>query len=307
MDKELEVIILCGCPASGKSTFAKEYIKKNPNYVRVSRDDFRYMLKDSGWCEPKIEKMISDLVNKVILTALSCKLNVIVDNTNLKAKVINEIIELVNEYANVTYRVFDVPKKTLYERDANREHSVGKDVIDKMYANWEILKDSFVFQDVKKARYKKIILPNFESDKQDVIVFDLDGSLCYANTNRNNERGYFDWDKVYKDDINQIVAEQIKFHKSKGRKILIVTGRDASCKAMTEDWLAIHGIEYDELFMRPENNYEKDSVIKKRIIENDIEPNYNILAWFDDRRQVRDMLFSKDIFVFSCNQGEKIF
>lgn len=307
MDKELEVIINVGVPASGKSTWAKAYIKKNPNYVRVSRDDFRYMLKDCGFCEPKIEKMITDLVNNAILTALSNKLNVIVDNTNLKAKVINEIIDLVSEYANVTYRVFEASKETLYERDAAREHSVGRDVIDMMWNNWMILKDSFIFQDVKKARYKKVILPNFESDKQDAVTIDLDGTLCYANTNRNNERGYFDWDKVYKDDINKLVAEQIEFHKSKGRKILILTGRDASCRKMTEDWLSMHGVKYDELYMRPENNYEKDSVIKRRIIENDINPNYNILCAYDDRKQVTDMLYSLGIYCFNCNQGAKNF
>lgn len=307
MKKDLIVVILCGCPASGKSTWAKAFIKKNPDYVRVSRDDFRYMLKDCGFCEPKIEKMITDLVNNAILTALSNKLNVIVDNTNLKAKVINEIIDLVNEYANVTYRVFEESKETLYERDAAREHPVGKNVIDMMWDNWMILKTSFNFQDVKKARHKKVILPNFESDKQDAVTIDLDGTLCYANTNKNNERGYFDWDKVYQDDINKLVAEQIEFHKSKDRKILILTGRDASCRKMTEDWLNTHGVKYDELYMRPENNYEKDSVIKRRIIENDINPNYNILCAYDDRLSVRKMLFEKGIFVFSCNQGDKIF
>lgn len=146
--KNLEVIINVGVPASGKSTWTKEFIKKNPDYVRVSRDSFRYMLKDSGWCEPKIEKMITNLVNNAILTALSNKLNVIVDNTNLRAKSINQIIDLVHEYADVTYRIFEEAKNTLYERDAAREHSVGRDVIDKMYNNWLNLKATFDFNPV---------------------------------------------------------------------------------------------------------------------------------------------------------------
>lgn len=305
--KNLEVIINVGVPASGKSTWTKEFIKKNPDYVRVSRDSFRYMLKDSGWCEPKIEKMITNLVNNAILTALSNKLNVIVDNTNLRAKSINQIIDLVNEYADVTYRVFEVSKKTLYERDEAREHSVGKEVIDKMWDDWMILKDSFLFQDVKKSRFRKIIEPDFESDKEDAVIIDLDGTLCYANTNKDNERDYYDWDKVYKDDINKLVAEQIEFHQSKGRKILIVSGRDSSCKEMTKDWLNLHGVKYDEIYMRPANNIEKDSVIKKRIITNEIQPKYNILCSYDDRKQVTDLLYDLGIFCFNCNQGGKMF
>jgi hypothetical protein len=51
------------------------------------------MLKTSQTCENKIEDMITGLVNDVISSSLSRKLNVIVDNTNLKVKYINSIID----------------------------------------------------------------------------------------------------------------------------------------------------------------------------------------------------------------------
>ena len=35
------MIVLQGCPASGKSTWAKEFIKDKPNWVIVSRDEIR--------------------------------------------------------------------------------------------------------------------------------------------------------------------------------------------------------------------------------------------------------------------------
>lgn len=74
MEKELEVIINIGVPASGKSSWTSEFISKNPGWVKVSRDDFRYMLKGVGFCEPKIEKMITHMHNQAILTALANKL-----------------------------------------------------------------------------------------------------------------------------------------------------------------------------------------------------------------------------------------
>lgn len=300
--KELEVIINIGCPASGKSTWTKEFIKKNPNYVKVSRDDFRYMLKDQGFCEPKIEKMITFMHNQTVVTALVNKLNVIVDNTNLKVSSINEIVNLVKEYANVTYRVFDVPKKTLLERDLTRERSVGKDVIEKMWKQWMILKDSFDFQPVPKQRYKTHLIQHFNSTYKNAVVFDLDGTLALMG-----KRNPFDWKKVDIDDLNEVVAEQVKFHKSLGRTIIIVTGRDASCKKITEEWLQFYGVEYDLIFMRPEDNYEKDTVIKKRIYEEELKEKYNIICWFDDRLSVLEMLYKQGIFTYNCNQGNKLF
>ena len=302
MEKELEVIINIGVPASGKSTWTAEFIKKNPGWVKVGRDDFRYMLKGVGFCEPKVEKMITYMVNQAIVTALSNKFSVVVDNTHLKISAINEVKHLVKDYANVRYMVFEAPLKTLLERDAAREKSVGKDVVTRMYKQWLILKDSFDFQPVNRDRVKKFLTPDFNSKLENCVVFDVDGTLAHMRN-----RGPFDWDKVDRDDFNQIVGEQIKFHKSMGRKIFIVSGRDESCRKLTEDWLKFYGVEYEKLFMRPKDNYEKDTVIKKRIIETEFKDKYNIMCWFDDRKQVLDMLYQQGVFTFDVNQGDKIF
>lgn len=302
MKKEQEVIINIGCPASGKSTWTTEFLSKNPNYVKVSRDDFRYMLRNSGFCEPKIEKLITDLSNQTILNALANKLSVVVDNTNLKLSVINEIVALVNPYADVTYRVFDVPYKTLLERNSLRERKVGKDVIDKMWKNWMILKDSFNFQPVKRNRKPNHIKPDFSSPLEPCVIFDVDGTLALMGN-----REPFDWSKVDRDSLNQIVAEQVKFHKSLGRKIIILSGRDESCRQMTTDWFNFYDIEYDLFFMRPKNNFEKDTVIKRRIYETEIKGKYNVLAWYDDRKQVTDLIYDLGLFCFNVNQGGKIF
>lgn len=302
MTKELEVIINIGVPASGKSTWTKEFLAKNPGWVKVSRDDFRYMLKGVGWCDPKTEKMITFLENQAIVTALANKCNVIIDDTNLKISTINAFIKLVTEYASVSYRVFDVPYKTLVERDAARERKVGEDVIKKMWEQWMILKDSFDFQPVPRDKQRHFLVPNFNSPLPDCVIFDVDGTLALMGN-----RSPFDWNKVDRDSLNRIVAEHIKFHKSLGRKIIIVSGRDESCKKITEEWFEFYGIEYDLFFMRPKDNCEKDTVIKKRIYENDIKPKYNVLCWYDDRKQVVDQLYELGIFVFNVNQGSKYF
>ena len=75
--------------------------------------------------------------------------------------------------------------------------------------------------------------------------------------------------------VKKIVSEQLAFHKSKGRKILVVTGRDGVCRKVTEDWLDLHELEYDEMFMRPIDDYRKDTAIKKEIYLNEIKDKYN--------------------------------
>lgn len=302
-NKELEVIINIGPPASGKSTWTKEFISKNNNWAKVSRDDFRYMLKNSGFCEPKIEKMITELVNNTIVNCLVNKLNVIVDNTNLKISSINTIINLVKDYANVSYRVFDVPYKTLLERDSTRERSVGKIVIDKMWKDWEILKDSFDFQPVKKSTKNNIIKPDFNSTLPHCVIFDLDGTLALNSTGRN----MYDYKYVDSDTLNEVVAEQVKFHKSLGRKIIILSGRDEICKELTKEWLEFYGVEYDEIYMRPKGSFERDTVIKRRIYENEIKDKLNVIAWYDDRKQITDLVYDLGLFCFNVNQGNKIF
>jgi hypothetical protein len=59
--------------------------------------------------------MITGLVNDVISSSLSRKLNVIVDNTNLKVKYINSIIDTFKYSASINYRVFDISKDKAIE------------------------------------------------------------------------------------------------------------------------------------------------------------------------------------------------
>lgn len=91
--KTLKIKILIGIPASGKTTWSKDFVRSNDNWTRVSRDDFREMLKNSGVVENKVENIINELVNSTIEQSLLKKMNVIVDNTNLKEKYIQDIIE----------------------------------------------------------------------------------------------------------------------------------------------------------------------------------------------------------------------
>lgn len=295
--KNLKITILIGIPASGKSTWSKDYIRNNADTVRVNRDDFRLMLKSAQMTEPKIEDMITTLVDATITQSLLRKCNVLVDATNLKVGYIKSFVEKFKYSADIDYRVFDISIEKALERDAKREATVGEAVIKKMYKDFKILMDSFDFQPVTKTD-RKHLTPNFESKLEDAVIFDIDGTLALMG-----KRGPFDWDDVYKDSINEIVSEQLAFHKSKGRKVLVVTGRDAVCRKVTEDWLDLHELDYDEMFMRPKDDYRKDTAIKKEIYVNEIKDKYNVLAVYDDRLSVCKAWNDLGLYVFTVNQG----
>ena len=88
-----KVYLTKGLPGSGKSTWAKEMVSKNPNsYKRVNKDDLRAML-DNGKHSEDAEKFILNVRDSIILLALENGKHVIVDDTNL-AK--NTKIEYVN-------------------------------------------------------------------------------------------------------------------------------------------------------------------------------------------------------------------
>lgn len=302
MGKDCKLKVLIGIPAAGKTFYTKEFLKKNAGWVSVNRDSYRIMLRNEQQCDPKVEDLITTLVNITIHNALAKNLNVIVDATNVKEKYIRQFINEFKYSADIDYQVFDISLEKAIERDNNREAKVGASVIKRMYNDYKILMDSFDFQPVPKIKQRPVIKPNFDSQLPDCVCFDIDGTLAHMG-----KRSPFDWDKVDYDEVNTIVAEQVGFHRNQGRKIIILSGRDGSCKELTKEWLDFNNIYYDEIHMRPINDYRKDSIVKKEIYNNYIKPKYNVIAIFEDRLQVLDVWEKEGIFTFNVNQGNRIF
>lgn len=297
-----QILILIGPSAAGKTTWALDFVSSNKDWVRVNRDDFRLMLKDQQMCDAKVENLITDLVNDVIKRALSKRLNVLIDNTHLNVKYIKEIVEEFKYLADINYRIFDISLDKAIERDSNRLRPLGDKVIKKIYKKYKSFLDIFDYKSYKKQP-KPIIQPDFNSDKEDAVVFDIDGTLALMYDNR----GPFDWDKVTTDLPNRIVIEQIEFHKSKGRKIILLSGRDTSARIKTEQWLNTHNIYCDALYMRKEDDNRKDSIVKLELYNEYIRDKYNVLCIYDDRLQVLDTWYKEGLFTFNVNQGNYIF
>jgi len=92
-----KLIITCGLPASGKSTWAKEFVKNNKNIIRISNDEFRLMFFNRQFDKDDtkyVDKARDFLVDEFLRTGSS----VLIDNTNLSPKKIKEYEDLAEQY-----------------------------------------------------------------------------------------------------------------------------------------------------------------------------------------------------------------
>ena len=281
-----KIIFLKGLPASGKSTWAKDYIKNNPTTKRVNKDDLRSMLDDSLWSKSNESNVLK--VQKAIVT--ECLYNgydVIVDNTHLNPKhedVYRELCAKMN--CKFAIQFFDVPVEECIERDKKRPNPVGSKVILEMY-NQYLKKDPPVIE--------------YNVDLPDAIICDIDGTLARAGS-----RDVYDTEKCLSDSPIMPVVNILDRYK-KDTVIILVSGRDAAFRSLTEEWLNLFNIPHHFLFMRPEGDRRRDDIVKREIYQDYIAGRYNIKFVIDDRKRVKRMWVNEGLFVLDVNQTDAEF
>jgi predicted kinase len=134
----VELVICRGLPASGKSTWALQWIAEDrASRARVNRDQLRLMV-DGGWIGSReVEDRITTVQVAAILALLKQRISVVVDETNLSGRTLVMLKGLARQ-GRATWRVQDFTHVGLEEcirRDAARtghEH-VGEQVIRGMH------------------------------------------------------------------------------------------------------------------------------------------------------------------------------
>lgn len=134
-----KLIICRGLPASGKSTWAKQWVLEDPEHrVRINQDDIRLML--GKYWVPSREKLVQEIQFDAIVEALSREFNVVIDNTNLNKKVLDQFNRLIKTFEDyeIEYKdFFDTPLSVCIERDKNRDLQVTEKVIRSFYNNYK--------------------------------------------------------------------------------------------------------------------------------------------------------------------------
>lgn len=293
------VLILTGLSGSGKSTFARRFCTENPNWLRVNRDDLRRSLLPVSLTEywqtwsdrdkNRIEQLVNGLQTTAIVDALSRGWHVLIDNTNLKLSYLNEFRKLLTEHfdeVEIRYTLIDVPVEECIQRDKYRDDSVGEAIIRKQAEQLAMLKKNFRFQTeilTRSAVFQR------EQDKSlpRCVLVDIDGTVA----DRGN-RSPFDWHRVGIDTPKWPIIRLVQAMRASGYAIVFFSGRDAVCRPETTAWLNQYfGWRADEyeLFMRPERDNRKDSIVKHELFDGHIAGRYYVEFVVDDRQQVVDM------------------
>jgi len=121
-------------------------------------------------------------------------------------------------------------------------------------------------------------------DKPKCILVDVDGTLAKMKRGP-GERSPYDWHRVNEDQPNRPIINLVNTL-CDVYTIIILTGRDGIALEDTKKWLKEYGVYYDEIYIRPEGNTQKDSIIKHNIYVNHILPHYDVEFVLDDRDQV---------------------
>jgi predicted kinase len=279
--KTLKLIVTKGLPASGKTTWAREYIQKNPETANLCKDDLRSQLSGTGKREKRIVK-VRDLLTEYYFEQ---GYSVIWSDTNLNPVHLKRAHELAEKYqAKVSVQDFThVPLAECIKRDLVRSNSVGQKAIEQMYYDYLAQPDP---------------APAIDPDLLDCYLVDIDGTLAINNT-----RNPFEWHRVDEDDLNPAVAKLVE-KLSRDTKIILLSGRSSVCRELTISWLKKHNIEHHYLFMRSAEDNRADDILKSELYYLHVRGKYNVLGVIDDRPKVCRMWRNLGLNVFQVGNPD---
>ena len=300
-----KLLILVGAPGSGKSTFARYFLRTEDNWIRVNRDDFRLMQFGDSLMIPFYEERISKMVEASVLTLLKSDTNVIIDATNTSLRTIQDMIHTYTEYADISFKVFDLPVDELVKRCDKRYEETGKfiskSVVERNVANLKHTLEKFDFAPIpRKVQVATTSYATQDKNLPKAVICDLDGTLSLLNG-----RDPYNAATCDNDLLNEPVAAALKMAKQRGYQVILLSGREDKFREPTVRFLDKHQIGYDLLLMRTSNDFRKDNIIKRELFESEIQGKYFVEFLLDDRNQVVDM-WRKDLHLpcFQVNYGD---
>jgi len=134
--KKNALIILVGPPASGKSTWGREFAKKN-NVMYVSTDTIRGEI-GKGEDDQSVSPQAFTIAKQRVSQALSQGKHAMIDATSVNTKSRKDWVIMGREHdAYIIAITFEVPTSELYRRDAQRPRHVGKEIIDRFVGKYQ--------------------------------------------------------------------------------------------------------------------------------------------------------------------------
>lgn len=289
-----------GLPAAGKTTWAKAWVSESPTTrARVNRDDLRSMLygQRSGLTFEQ-EQRITAAAQSLVRELLARGLDVVADDTNLRPKYVREWRKVATTSgAEFDVREYLISPTVAIERDANREHSVGAEVIQRMAEKFTRKGELLPVPDEDQpTSLRPYVAPE---DKPAAVLVDIDGTLA-----RMAGRGPYDLDRVHEDEPVEHIVDLVG-QLRRAHHVIFMSGREDSCREQTEAWLAQHvgRGEWEPLHMRPAGDRRRDSIVKAELFDRHVRDEYNVRLVLDDRDQVVKMWRSLGLTCLQVAEG----
>jgi len=151
-----------------------------------------------------------------------------------------------------------------------------------------------------------------------VIVFDIDGTI--ANTEHRKHwvsskpKNWAAWNAGMANDTPhadiKFIMDMLRFanvnHPDHEDEIAIIlcSGRGEETREVTRRWLNDNGFTYEQLYMRSEGDYRKDSIVKVELLEQIRKDWGPPFLWFDDREQVVQAIRAEGVRVLQVADGK---
>lgn len=272
-----KIIVLQGCPCSGKSTWTKEYLKNNPEKATavVCRDEIRKEL-NNGKYSMENEKEVTKIEYERIILGIKYEMDVIIDATNLNPKTIKKWEDIAKEYnCEIEYKEFYIPYSEAMKRSKKRKEEGG------LYISKKVMMDFYrrYFPDRLREEFTdKREIKEYQSGLPSCVICDLDATLAL-----HQGRDPYEWDKIPSDKIDERLRLTLLKLLRAGSEIIFVTGRNAEAREATEQWLNKYlGTLKYTLYTRKPNEFIPGEQYKERVYHEHIENKYNVTCVFED-------------------------
>ena len=142
---------------------------------------------------------------------------------------------------------------------------------------------------------------------EEIVIFDIDGTLADVSERVHHlHKKPKDWDAFFKgiprDKAIHSMVRLCNILYNAGIKIVLCSGRSEQYRPETVEWLARHGVPYDELLLRRDKDKRSDAVVKRELLSG--MDRAKILFVVEDRRGVVEMWRSEGLMCLQCAPGE---
>ena len=300
-----KLILVQGISGSGKTTWAKQWVEEDPIHrLRLNYDDLRCML--GKYWVPEREPLVLAIFTSALVDAMNNGYDIVIDNmSNLNPKHQQEYEETIKRHNpnskfkyEIEYKLIDTPVEVCIERDSKRAIPIGEKVIRQQ---WRKYRDYIIQQSIKEMLDNQVSL---DDKLEDCIIVDMDATLCF-NTSARPFFGPGAAEQMINDAPNFPIVNLVRnYCDITDCALIIITGRDESCRESTMKWLDNHWLHPTVLLMRPDNDYRTGEEMKKYLYETYIKDKYNVVFVLEDSSKVVKMYRDLGLTVLQPNEGK---